>query len=51
MTVPLKVLTYRRFRLLTDVGIITYCRFRLALQINCNATLFISYNSGKFDRY
>ena len=25
--------------------------FRLALQINCNASLFISYNSCKFDRY
>ena len=27
-----------------------YCRFRLALQINCNGSLFISYNSCKFDR-
>ena len=24
--------------------------FRLALQINCNASFFISYNSCKFDR-
>ena len=27
-----------------------FCRFRLALQINCDASLFISDNSCKFDR-
>ena len=28
-----------------------FCRFRLAVQISCNASLFISYNSCKFDRH
>ena len=27
-----------------------FCRFRLALQINCDASLFISDNSCEFDR-
>ena len=31
--------------------ILLFCRFRLALQINCNTSLFISYNSCKFDRH
>ena len=28
-----------------------FCRFRLAMEINCNASLFISYNSCKLDRH
>lgn len=29
----------------------SFCWFRLALQINRNASLFISYDSCKFDRH
>ena len=33
------------------LSLLLFRRFRLALQINCNASLFISYNSCKFDRH
>ena len=42
---------FKKFRMIYLLLLLIFCRFRLALQINCNARLFISYNSCTFDRH